>query len=71
MGRCGKLQLANNANNQNRLGSIIDIDTFRDHDLEKFFSKKEEIINRGHTKEKELFYSLLKEDFLNTLNPIY
>jgi len=65
------LQVANNANHQNKLGSIIDIDTFRDANLENFFTKKEEIINLGHEFEKELFFSLLKSDFLKELNPVY
>ena len=65
------LQVANNANHNNKLGSIIDIDTFADSELKDFFAKKETLISDGHTKEKELFYSLLKEDFLKTLNPTY
>jgi uncharacterized protein (TIGR04255 family) len=65
------LQIANNAINNGILGSIIDIDTFTISNLQTFFDRKTEIINNGHTKEKELFYSLLKPDFLNTLNPKY
>jgi uncharacterized protein (TIGR04255 family) len=65
------LQIANNAINSGRLGSIIDIDTFSVVNLESFFDKKIDIVNNGHKKEKELFYSLLKEDFLNSLNPKY
>lgn len=65
------LQIANNAAINGKLGSIIDIDTFATKNLESFFSKKIDLINAGHLKEKELFYSLLKSEFLNTLNPIY
>jgi uncharacterized protein (TIGR04255 family) len=65
------LQIANNANHNNRLGSIIDIDTFTESNLKNFFLNKEELISGGHTKEKELFFSLLKEDFLKKLNPTY
>ncbi len=65
------LQVANNANHNNKLGSIIDIDTFTEQELNNFFDNKEKLVNTGHTREKELFYSLLKTDFLNTLNPIY
>lgn len=65
------LQIANNANNNGRFGSIIDIDTFIASGIEDFFRNKEELINNGHDKEKELFFSLLKEDFLKTLNPQY
>jgi uncharacterized protein (TIGR04255 family) len=65
------LQVANNAIINGKLGSIIDIDTFVTKNLDTFFSKKTELINAGHLKEKELFYSLLKPEFLNTLNPTY
>lgn len=65
------LQIANNAIINERIGSIIDIDTFVTKNLESFFSRKIDIINSGHLKEKELFYSLLKTEFLNTLNPTY
>jgi uncharacterized protein (TIGR04255 family) len=65
------LQVANNAIIEGKLGSIIDIDTFVTKNLDDFFSKKKELINVGHLKEKELFYSLLKPEFLNSLNPTY
>lgn len=65
------LQIANNAINQAIAGSIIDIDTFKENGLVDFFKQKETIISNGHTKEKELFYSLLKKDFLTSLNPEY
>lgn len=63
------LQIANNAINNNSIGSIIDIDTFRAINLSDFFTDKEEIINNGHSIEKKLFYSLLQPNFLRTLNP--
>lgn len=65
------LQIANNAINGAKIGSIIDIDTFTISNLDSFFDNKIDVINNGHTKEKELFYSLLQHDFLNTLNPKY
>jgi len=65
------LQIANNANHNNKSGSVIDIDTFLDDNIDDFFQRKKEIIDKGHEKEKELFFSLLKEEFLNTLNPEY
>ncbi|MEA3446759.1 MAG: TIGR04255 family protein [Bacteroidota bacterium] len=65
------LQVANNANHNNRLGSIIDIDTFIESNLNSFFDNKEQLISNAHAKEKELFYSLLKDDFLKKLNPTY
>lgn len=63
------LQIANKIINNERSGSIIDIDTFITEGLENFFKNKEELIANGHAKEKELFFSLLKDDFLQTLNP--
>ncbi len=65
------LQIANNAKHNDRKGSILDIDTFLEYNLDAFFEKKEEIINKGHLKEKELFFSLLKEKALKKLNPKY
>lgn len=63
------LQIANNAINNDVVGSIIDIDTFRTINLSNFFIDKEEIINNGHSTEKNIFYSLLQPNFLSTLNP--
>lgn len=65
------LQIANSVNVNGKLGSIIDIDTYKTTDLEDFFLNKEKIINSGHLKEKELFFSLLKTDFLTSFNPKY
>lgn len=65
------LQVANDARVDGKLGSIIDIDTFSTKGLETFFLDKTNIINAGHSKLKELFYNLLKPEFLATLNPTY
>lgn len=65
------LQIANSVNVNGKLGSIIDIDTYKATDLEDFFLNKEETINSGHLKEKELFFSLLKHEFLTSFNPQY
>ena len=65
------LQIANNALNKDQFGSVIDIDTYKVTGLERFFTEKEEIIISGHNKEKELFFSLLNEKFLSSLNPEY
>ncbi|MFN8429092.1 MAG: TIGR04255 family protein [Spirosomataceae bacterium] len=65
------LQIANNVNINQKFGSIIDIDTFTTFNLETFFEEKEKIINSGHDKEKELFFKLLKSEFLKSLNPQY
>ena len=50
-------------------GSIIDIDTFSTDVSNKFFERAEELITKGHQVEKELFFNLLKPEFLETLNP--
>jgi len=53
--------------------SIVDIDiigknvAFRKDELDNFMEK----ISALHQKEKEIFFTLLKDDFLLTLNPIY
>lgn len=65
------LQIANNVTISGKKGSLIDIDTFIVKDLDSFFVKKVEIINKGHSKEKELFFNLLTKEFLASLNPKY
>ena len=49
-------------------GSIIDIDT---KVMVNQCSDFSDAINRAHQAEKELFFSLLNEDLLQTLNPVY
>ena len=58
-------------NSMEKTGSIIDIDTFHMEDLSDFFDIYRELIEEGHTAEKKLFFSLLKEDYLESLNPHY
>jgi uncharacterized protein (TIGR04255 family) len=65
------LQIANNVINNNKTGSIIDIDTFVIGENIDLFEHKEEMISNNHLSEKKLFFSLLKSDFLKTLNPEY
>lgn len=50
-------------------GSVIDIDTFSTDVSEGFFERAEKLITEGHQVEKELFFNLLKPEFLETLNP--
>lgn len=63
----------NNQINEIKPLSIIDLDVIDDNigieanDLEALFAK----IDFIHSKEKEVFFNILKEDFLQTLNPIY
>lgn len=50
------------------LGSVIDIDTVVNFSK---FENFEKAVEHGHKVEKELFFSILKEDFIKTLNPEY
>lgn len=70
------LQIANNAKNtvngKESIGSILDIDTFKDfNDNESFSENFMDLIHEAHQEEKKLFFKLFTEDFLNSLNPIY
>jgi uncharacterized protein (TIGR04255 family) len=65
------LLIANNIEVQKKIGSIIDIDTYKMHNLEKFFEQKEQILQEIHDNEKKLFFSLLKDEFVASLNPQY
>ena len=57
--------------NISRVGSIIDIDTSVVTETLNFSEQANELINGAHQSEKELFYSLLTDDFLAELNPEY
>ncbi len=63
------LQVANDAKLNNVDGSIIDIDCYKTRGLQDFFKNKEELINDGHLKEKELFFNLLSDNLLEELKP--
>ena len=69
------LQVANNAQIATRkalkAGSIIDIDTYIEHDNLPIFSKPDEIIGDAHNEEKRLFFDLLKDDLIAEMNPVY
>jgi len=54
--------------NQATKGSIVDIDTYVQQ--EKFDNFKD-AVECAHTAEKKLFFNLLEQEFLNTLNPVY
>ena len=51
--------------------SVIDIDTSIEGDNVDFFENTESLLNKGHKLEKEIFFKLLKEEFLASLNPQY
>lgn len=57
--------------NANYTGSVIDIDVYNstpnDGSPNAFF----EFLSTSHSKEKQLFFGLVKSDFLNTFNPKY
>jgi uncharacterized protein (TIGR04255 family) len=73
------LQLANNASiNENergqmKSGSMIDIDIARNKKIKNYDFKTnlETILDRSHTMAKQLFFDILKEDFLKLLEPVY
>jgi uncharacterized protein (TIGR04255 family) len=69
------LQIANKAQvriqNQSLSGSVIDIDTGSKTIGETFFEEMENLLEKGHHTEKKLFFSLLKKEFLSSLNPEY
>ena len=52
-------------------GSLIDIDSFKEYEDNYFLENLESEINKVHICEKNMFFSLLTDDFLDTLNPIY
>ncbi|MGO9199161.1 MAG: TIGR04255 family protein [Limisphaerales bacterium] len=52
-------------------GSIIDIDSFTTETEGEFGRVLERFLEGAHLSEKELFFTLLKPDFLATLNPVY
>lgn len=56
-----------------KAGTIIDIDAFASHPPTKdgFPAGLESFLERAHSAEKDLFFRLLKPEFLATLNPVY
>jgi len=70
------LNIANNAKqaisqNSKRSGSIIDIDTYKEYNNKNFMEIYESEIQNAHNVEKEIFFNLLKKDYLESLNPKY
>lgn len=51
-------------------GSLLDI-TIIQESPQNFFEKSNEIIDKMHTEEKNIFFGLLNKDFLLKLNPSY
>jgi uncharacterized protein (TIGR04255 family) len=65
------LTIANSVEIKQNWGSIIDIDTYQTNNLDKFFERKEAILSQMHDYEKNLFFSLLRAEFIDSLNPTY
>jgi len=74
------LQVGNNVtvgtvNAPARVGSIIDIDMSNTEvggqTSKQFFQEVGELLEQGHDTQKDLFFSILKPEFLATLNPAY
>ena len=53
------------------IGSVIDIETVLENNIDDFFGQMKELVEEGHVEEKKLFFSLLKPEYLETLNPEY
>lgn len=51
--------------------SLIDIDTFIEGENINFFEDMNSILEKEHSIEKEVFFGLLKDDFLKSLSPEY
>lgn len=58
-------------NNTGNSISLIDIDVIIESFKLSVMQEIMKVINNLHQKQKENFFALLKEDFLETLNPIY
>ncbi len=52
-------------------GSIIDIDTYKNYGDGSFFNNVDQELEGAHQSEKKLFFSLLKSGFIEKLNPEY
>ncbi len=69
------LQISNRATFKSaegeRVGSIIDLDTWTESGLQKLLDGPAEFIGVAHQEEKQLFFSLLSDELLKSLSPIY
>jgi uncharacterized protein (TIGR04255 family) len=57
--------------NPNQPGSVIDIDSFTTEITGGVIPALETFLTEAHQTEKELFFRLLKPEFLASLNPVY
>lgn len=58
-------------NKPDQSGSIIDIDSFTTQTDGEFVPMLDKFLEAAHQSEKELFFTVLKPEFLETLNPVY
>jgi len=69
------ISISNNALFQDKFGrykgSVIDIDTFMINFDKKFKNNYKEYLQKCHMVNKELFYKNLKDEFVDSLNPVY
>jgi uncharacterized protein (TIGR04255 family) len=71
------LHISNNvaiiSGEQSYNGSIVDIDCISNFNLsnEEFSIEFNQILENFHKKEKELFFNILKDDFIEQLEPIF
>ena len=70
-----KFKIVNHAKitveNKNIEGSVIDIDISYEKQTDMFFKNMNEIIETSHIEEKKIFFGLLKQSYINSLNPKY
>jgi uncharacterized protein (TIGR04255 family) len=52
-------------------GSLLDLEVIHDQPIANFFERYPEVLNKAHQTEKRIFFGLLKEQTLHSLNPVY
>jgi uncharacterized protein (TIGR04255 family) len=65
------LVMADNVAHNSSLGSILDIDAYVDKIEAPFSEKIIQLIEEAHVEEKQLFYGLLKPEFIEKFKPEY
>lgn len=69
------LQLGNKVNynkdGNKKTGSLLDVDVSKTNLNISFLSNPTNILNEMHDKEKEVFFNILQDKFINQLNPEY
>lgn len=67
------IQVSNRSKINDKIGSIIDIDTYFDEikPYKDIIFQIEKILSAGHDTCKHIFFELIKEDYLKKFNPTY